>query len=164
MVDRDKDAGIDESRMAAERNTAGREQSITRKDEITEESRLAHKQSVVLQGPGKVCLFQFCVCACERGACRSERCQQVGLRAFALASTSSEPLAGKGCAVSSRNPTLYGPLMHDSRAARIHLSCVWDVQLEDTDYDELDLRPSELAIKIKEKRGAYAVPKDQGQV
>jgi hypothetical protein len=71
MVDRDKDAGIDESRMAAERNTAGREQSITRKDEITEESRLAHKQSVVLQGPGKVCLFQFCVCACERGACRS---------------------------------------------------------------------------------------------
>ena len=36
-------------------------------------------------------------------------------------------------------------------------------QLEDTDYDELDLRPSELAIKIKEKRGAYAVPKDQGQ-
>ena len=54
--------------------------------------------------------------------------------------------------------------MHDSRAARIHLSCVWDVQLEDTDYDELDLRPSELAIKIKEKRGAYAVPKDQGQV
>ena len=41
---------------------------------------------------------------------------------------------------------------------------VMDAQLEDTDYDELDLRPSELAIKIKEKRGAYAVPKDQGQV
>ena len=55
MVDRDKDGGIDEKRMAAERNTAGREQSITRKDEITEESRLANKQSVVLQGPGKVC-------------------------------------------------------------------------------------------------------------
>ena len=36
-------------------------------------------------------------------------------------------------------------------------------KLEDTDYDELDLRPSELALKIKEKRGAYAVPKDQGQ-
>ena len=54
MVDRDKDGGIDEKRMAAERNTAAREQSITRKDEITEESRLAHKQSVVLQGPGKV--------------------------------------------------------------------------------------------------------------
>jgi len=32
-------------------------------------------------------------------------------------------------------------------------------KLEDVDYDELDLRPSELAIKIKEKRGAYAVPK-----
>eukprot|EP00960_Hanusia_phi_P015224 449655-Hanusia_phi.AAC.1 len=38
------------------------------------------------------------------------------------------------------------------------------LQLEDTDYDELDLRPSQLATKIKEKRGAYAVPKDQGQV
>lgn len=36
-------------------------------------------------------------------------------------------------------------------------------KLEDTDYDVLDLRPSELAIKVKEKRGAYAVPKDPGQ-
>ena len=38
---------------------APREQSITRKDEIAEESRLAHKQSAVLSGPGKVCV---CVC------------------------------------------------------------------------------------------------------
>ncbi len=37
-------------------------------------------------------------------------------------------------------------------------------KLEDTDYDVLDLRPSELAIKVKEKRGAYALPKDPGQV
>ncbi len=35
---------------------APREQSITRKDEIAEESRLAHKQSGVLSGPGKVCV------------------------------------------------------------------------------------------------------------
>ena len=88
MVDRDKDGGIDEQRMAAHRLTAARDQTVTRKDEITEEAKLAHKQTVVLEGPGK---------------------------------------------------------------------------LEDTDYDELDLRPSELALKIKEKRGAYAVPKDQGQ-
>ena len=40
--------------MAAIRLVAPREQSITRTDEITEESRLAHKQAVVLEGPGKV--------------------------------------------------------------------------------------------------------------
>jgi len=87
MVDRDKDEGIDEERIAAIRITAPREQAVTTNDEITEEQRLAHKHNTVLAGPGK---------------------------------------------------------------------------LEDTDYDSLDLRPSELAIKIKEKRGAYAVPKDPG--
>ncbi|EKX43687.1 hypothetical protein GUITHDRAFT_110487 [Guillardia theta CCMP2712] len=88
MVDRNKDPGIGEGRAAAHRTTAEREQSVTVNNEITEESKLAHKFSRVLEGPGK---------------------------------------------------------------------------LEDTDYDELDLRPSQLATKIKEKRGAYAVPKDQGQ-
>jgi len=84
MVDRNKDSGIEESRVAAVRVTATREQAITRNDDITEEQRLAQKHSGVLEGPGK---------------------------------------------------------------------------LEDTDYDVLDLRPSELAVKVKEKRGSYAVPK-----
>ena len=48
MVDRDKDGGIDEQRMAAHRLTAARDQTVTRKDEITEEAKLAHKQTVVL--------------------------------------------------------------------------------------------------------------------
>lgn len=87
MVDRNKDSGIEESRVAAVRVTATREQAITTNDDITEEQRLAQKHSGVLEGPGK---------------------------------------------------------------------------LEDTDYDVLDLRPSELAIKVKEKRGSYAVPKDPG--
>lgn len=87
MVDRDKDAGIDKDRVAAVRETADRDQAVTRSEEITEESRLAQKYSKLLQGPGK---------------------------------------------------------------------------LEDTDYDVLDTRPSELALKIKEKRGAYAVPKGPG--
>jgi len=74
MVDRNKDPGVGEGRAAAHRTTAEREQSVTVNNEITEESKLAHKFSRVLEGPGK---------------------------------------------------------------------------LEDTDYDELDLRPSQLATKIK---------------
>ena len=62
MVDRDKDGGIDEQRMAAHRLTAARDQTVTRKDEITEEAKLAHKQTVVLVLQ-RLPLLADCVCA-----------------------------------------------------------------------------------------------------
>ena len=67
MVDRDKDGGIDEQRMAAHRLTAARDQTVTRKDEITEEAKLAHKQTVVLvlqRMPSRSRPAYACLCAC----------------------------------------------------------------------------------------------------
>ena len=156
MVDRDKDGGIDEQRMAAHRLTAARDQTVTRKDEITEEAKLAHKQTVVLVLQ-RLPLLADCVCA--------HVCMDVCVYTYVYVPMPVYMYMGLCTCMCICTCECILTHTHTHTHTLEHKQVVLEGpgKLEDTDYDELDLRPSELALKIKEKRGAYAVPKDQGQ-
>ena len=47
MVDRDKDAGVDDARLSALRETVPRDRMSTTNEDIAEETRVAHKYSKV---------------------------------------------------------------------------------------------------------------------